>query len=136
MNLLQRFYSIIGISPLRPAGVRYTAMCVEGCVVLQKQDEELWRVSCRDIEEIGFCTLDADPVALDYFFLINANGRTWYLAIDPEWAGVDEVIEFLAKEKESDFSLYSLANSTSRRSVVAWPNEKAGEPFNFLSEMD
>ena len=128
MNLLHRI--------LQPADNHYTAKCVDGCVVLQKEDEELWRVSCRDIEEIGFCTLDADPVALDYFFLINANGRTWYLAIDPEWAGVDEVIECLAKEKATDFSPYSLANSTSRRSVVAWPEEKAGEPFNFLSAMD
>ena len=58
------------------------------------------------------------------------------VSIDPEWAGVDEVIEFLAKEKESDFSLYSLANSTSSRSIVAWPNEKAGKPFKFLSAMD
>lgn len=118
------------------SGVRYMAVHDDDCVVLQKQGEELWRVSCRDIEEIGFCTLDADPVSWDYFFLLNANGRTRYLAIDPEWAGVDEVIEVLSKEKGTDFGLYSLSNSTGRRSVVAWPNEKAGEPFNFLSAMD
>ena len=129
MNLLDiikyglRFFS-------RP---RYAIMSEGRWLVLRKGNNEMWRINRFDIEEIGFCTLMPSTAGLDYYFLLNAGGVTYYLAIDPEWYGVDSVVNRLSQEKGVDLKQYSLANSIDCRSVVAWPSNRRGEAFNFLT---
>ena len=116
------------------SNIHYRVFHTADSIVLVKDGNELWRVGCQDIDEVGFCTCDPDPVLWDYFFLMNANGRTYYLAVDPEWEGVDDIIEFLSGKMGTDLGRYSIANSIKRSSIVAWPEERVGNDFNFLSE--